>query len=173
LRLLAKIYEPTRGQIRIEGHVNPLLDFATGVESEFTGYENIFIRGIILGSTRKEIKKQIDEIAELTGLGDYLAMPIRTYSSGMKMRLFFAISTSIKPDILLIDEVFGAGDANFMDRAKNRMTSLVNQSSIVVMATHDDNLIKEFCNKALLLEGGQVKYFGSVEKAFEIYYSKE
>lgn len=169
LRLLARIYEPTRGQININGHVSPMLDFATGMEAEFTGYENIYTRGILLGSTRNEIKKQIDDIAELTGLGDYLAMPIRTYSSGMKIRLAFAISTSIKPEILLIDEVFGAGDANFMEKARTRMISLLDQSSIVVMATHDNNLIREFCTKALLLEGGRVKYFGSVEKAFEIY----
>jgi ABC-type polysaccharide/polyol phosphate transport system ATPase subunit len=172
LRLLAKIYEPTRGQVHIKGHVSPLLDFATGMESEFTGYENIYTRGILLGSTRKEIKRQIDEIAELTGLGDYLAMPVRTYSSGMKIRLAFAISTSIKPEILLIDEIFGAGDADFMDKARTRMISLLDQSSIVVMATHDDSLVSEFCTKAVLLEGGRIKYLGPVEKAFEMYYSK-
>ncbi len=172
LRLLARIYEPTRGQIKIDGHVSPMLDFATGMESEFTGYENIYIQGILLGSSRKEIKKKVDDIAELTGLGDYLAMPVRTYSSGMKIRLAFAISTSIKPDILLIDEIFGAGDAAFMDKARAKMISLLDQSSIVVMASHADDLIREFCTKVLLLEGGRVKYFGSVEKAFDIYYAK-
>jgi ABC-type polysaccharide/polyol phosphate transport system ATPase subunit len=173
LRLLARIYEPTRGNLKIEGNISPMLDIVLGVESEFTGYENIYTRGILLGLTRKQIKKQIDEIADLTGLGDYLSMPVRTYSSGMKVRLAFAISTSIKPDILLIDEVFGAGDSDFMERARKKMISLLNQSNIVVMATHSDELIKEFCNKALLLEGGQVKYFGSVEKALEIYHMKE
>ena len=173
LRLLAKIYEPTRGNLRIEGHVSPMLDIVLGVESEFTGYENIYTRSILLGLTRKQIKKRIDEIAELTGLGDYLSMPVRTYSSGMKVRLAFAISTSIKPDILLIDEVFGAGDADFMDRARQKMISLLNQSNIVVMATHSDELIKEFCNKALLLEGGRIRHFGSIEKTLEIYHKKK
>lgn len=172
LRLLAKIYEPTSGGLEIDGHISPMLDLMQGIEAEFTGYDNIVMRGTILGLTRKEIKKQIQEIAELTGLGDYLSMPVRTYSSGMMVRLAFAISTSIQPDILLIDEVFAAGDADFMEKARNRMVSLLDQSSIVVIATHADDLIKEFCNKALLLEGGTIKYFGDVNQALEIYHSK-
>lgn len=170
LRVLAKIYEPTGGKLKIEGHISPMLDLMQGIEMEFTGNENIIMRGIILGLTRKQIKKQIDEIADLTGLGDYLAMPVRTYSSGMMVRLAFAITTSIEPDILLIDEIFGAGDADFMERARNKMVSLLNQSNIVVIATHADELIRDFCNKALLLEGGRIKYFGDVEKALEIYH---
>ncbi|MBX3709365.1 MAG: ABC transporter ATP-binding protein [Gammaproteobacteria bacterium] len=170
LRLLAKIYEPNRGDIRIDGHISPMLDFFAGVEAEFTGYDNIYTRGIILGLTRREIKNQIAEIAEFTGLGDYLSMPVRTYSSGMKIRLSFAISTCIKPEILLIDEVFGAGDASFMDKARQKMISLLDQSSIVILASHSDDLIYELCSKALLLENGQVKYFGPVDNAFEIYH---
>ena len=172
LRVMANIYEPTRGHVKINGHISPMLDTVLGIESEFSGYENIYIRGILLGLTRKKIKKQVDEIAELTGLGDYLSMPTRTYSSGMKIRLAFAIATSIQPDILPIDEIFGAGDTEFMERAKQKMTSMLNQSSIVVMTTHSDELIKEFCNRALLLENGRVKYFGSVEKALEIYHTE-
>ncbi len=172
LRLLARIYEPTQGQIKINGRVSPMLDLMHGIEAECTGYENITMRGIILGLTPTQIKTQINEIAELTGLGDYLGMPVRTYSSGMMVRLAFAISTSIQPEILLIDEIFGAGDADFMDKARNRMASLLNQSSIVVIATHSDDLIREFCNKALLLEGGCIKYFGAVDKALEMYHKK-
>ncbi|OGT50994.1 MAG: sugar ABC transporter ATP-binding protein [Gammaproteobacteria bacterium RIFCSPHIGHO2_12_FULL_42_13] len=171
LRLLSRIYEPTRGHVNIEGTVSAMLDIVQGVEAEFTGYENIYIRGILAGLTHKQIKAQVDEICELTGLGDYLAMPVRTYSSGMKVRLAFAISTCINPEILLIDEVFGAGDADFMTRARNKMISLLQQSSIVVMASHSDELIREFCNKALLLEGGQVKYFGSVNEALDRYHT--
>lgn len=170
LRLLARIYEPTAGQLRVDGKVYPLLDLMHGIEQEFTGYENIFIRGTILNIPRQQIKKHIKEIAELTGLGDYLAMPVRTYSSGMKVRLAFAISTSILPDILLIDEIFAAGDADFMAKARKRMVSLLNKSNIVIIATHADGLIREFCNKALLLEGGRIKYFGPVETALQIYH---
>lgn len=169
LRLLSRIYEPSSGHINIQGRVSALLDIMQGIEAELTGYENISTRGAILGLSRKEIKEKTAEIIEFSGLGDYLSMPLRTYSSGMMVRLAFSISTSISPDILLIDEIFGAGDADFMEKARNKMVSLLNQSSIVVMATHSDELINEFCNKALLMEGGRIKYFGEVGKALEIY----
>lgn len=170
LRLLAQIYEPTSGRLHIAGKVSPMLDLMHGIEQEFTGYENIVMRGTILGIDRKKIKENMQAIAEMTGLGDYLSMPVRTYSSGMMVRLAFAISTSIEPDILLIDEIFGAGDANFMEKARQKMISLLKESNIVVIATHSDTLIKEFCNKALLLEGGRVKYFGPVAETLKIYH---
>ncbi len=173
LRLLANIYEPTQGRIAIDGRVSPMLDLMPGIETELTGYENIKIRGSLLGLSKKEIRDNMNEITELTGLGDYLNMPIRTYSSGMMVRLAFAISACNQPDILLIDEVFGAGDADFMQRARNKMISLLNKSSIVVMATHSDDLIKEFCNKTLLLEGGRIKYFGDTQTALNLYHNKE
>jgi ABC-2 type transport system ATP-binding protein len=172
LRLLANIYEPTGGYLQVDGNVSPMLDLMQGIEAEFTGYENITMRGIILGLSRDLINQHIHEIAALTGLGDYLAMPVRTYSSGMMVRLAFAISTSISPDILLIDEIFGAGDSDFMQKARHKMISLMNQSSIVVTATHSDELIREFCNKTLLLEGGRIKYFGSVDEGLELYHRK-
>jgi ABC-type polysaccharide/polyol phosphate transport system ATPase subunit len=173
LRLLSRIYEPTTGDIHIDGNISPLLDIMHGIEAEFTGYENIVARGTVLGLSRKQIDERIQDITEFSGLGDYLALPIRTYSSGMRVRLAFAISTSIKPDILLIDEVFGAGDADFMAKARARMQALLQQSSIVVMATHSDELIREFCNKALLLSGGHIKYFGDVEEAMKLYRGKQ
>ena len=148
LKLLARIYEPTSGKIRIDGNISPMLDLLTGIEAEFTGYENIIIRGTILGLTHKQIKAKANEIAEFTGLGDYLSMPVRTYSSGMMVRLAFAISTCIDPDIMIIDEVFGAGDATFMNKARNKLVSMLNQSSIVVIATHVNELVHEFFNKA-------------------------
>lgn len=171
LRLLAKIYEPTSGAVHIDGHISSMLDLMPGIELEFTGYENIVSRGLLLGLKRHEIERQKDEIAALTGLGDYLHMPVRTYSSGMMVRLAFAISTSIKPEILLIDEIFGAGDADFMQKARDRMISLLNQSSIFVLATHANDIIKEFCNKALVMEAGRIKFFGDVQQAFELYSS--
>lgn len=172
LRLLAKIYEPMSGRLEIEGRISPMLDLMQGIEAEFTGYDNILMRGTILGLSRTQIRQQMNDIAEMTGLGDYLSMPVRTYSSGMMVRLAFAISTSIFPEILLIDEIFNAGDADFMERARQKMMSLLNQSSIVVIATHADDLIQEFCNKALLLESGQIKYFGPIDNALEIYHQK-
>lgn len=172
LRLLASIYEPTFGQLKIQGNVSPMLSLMHGIESEFTGYENIIQRGIILGLTRKEIEAQINDIAEMTGLGDYLYMPVRTYSSGMMVRLAFAISTCIKPEILLIDEIFGAGDTAFMQKARQKMIDLLSQSSLVVIASHSVELIKEFCNKTILLESGSIKYFGEVDTAIDLYQGK-
>jgi ABC-type polysaccharide/polyol phosphate transport system ATPase subunit len=172
LRLIANIYEPTRGNIKIAGNISSMLNLKSGMQMELTGYENITIKGIIAGLTPQEIEMRTKEIAELTGLGDYLAMPIRTYSSGMLIRLAFAITTNIKPEILLLDEIFGAGDADFMQLARKKMISLLDESSIVVMVNHSDKIISDFCNKALLLEGGCIKYFGSVEKGLEIYNKK-
>lgn len=172
LRLLSNIYEPTTGRMIVDGKVSSLLSLMHGIETELTGIDNIIIRGTILGLSREQIKERIAEITEFSGLGDYLSMPLRIYSSGMLVRLAFAISTSIKPDILLIDEVFSAGDADFMEKARERMVTLLEQSSIVVLASHADGLITEFCNKALLLEGGRVKYFGPVPEAFQVYYNK-
>ena len=172
LRLIANIYEPVSGDRYVEGNISSILNLTQGIEVEYTGYENVIIRGTILGVPRKQINQQMEEIAALTGLGDYMSMPVRTYSLGMLVRLAFAISTSIQPDILLIDEVFGAGDADFMQKAVDKMTSLLNQSSIVVLATHSDSLIKEFCNKVLLLDGGQVKFFGDVDQGIELYHQK-
>jgi len=172
LRLVSGIYEPSRGDIKIEGHISPILDLMHGMETEFTGYENIILRGTFLGNSRKQINEQIENIAEFSGLGDYLSMPVRTYSSGMMVRLAFAISVSINPEILVIDEVFGAGDANFMERAREKMMSLLTRASIVIMANHSDAIIREFCNKVALFEGGQLKYYGTVEEGFNIYHGK-
>ncbi len=169
LRLLAGIYEPTHGDLKIDGHVSALLDIMQGIEGEFTGYENIIMRGTLLGLSRAEINDKIQEISDFTGLGDYLSMPIRTYSSGMQVRLAFAVSAAINPEILLIDEVFGVGDTSFMEKAEQRMISLLDQSSIVVMANHSEESVKRFCNKVILLEGGTVKFFGEVSEAYKIY----
>lgn len=169
LRLLAQIYEPTFGQIKIDGHVSSMLDLIQWMEPEATGCENIYMRSIVLGLKKKEAKKRINEIAELTGLGDFLNMPVRTYSNGMLARLAFAISTSIMPEILLIDEVFGAGDTEFIKKAHERMVSLLNQSSIVIMASHSDDILRQFCNKGLVLDNGAIKYNGPIDDALKYY----
>lgn len=172
LRLLAKIYEPTFGNIKIDGHVSSMLDLFQCVEPEASGRENIFMRGIILGLSKKDIIKKIDEISDLTGLGDFLNMPVRTYSSGMLARLAFAISTSVSPEILLMDEGFGTGDTDFIKKAHERMISLLNLSSIVVMTSHSEEIIRQFCNKALVLDGGEIRYIGTVDNAFQYYANK-
>lgn len=169
LRVVSEIYEPTHGAVHIDGKVSPLLDVMLGMEHESTGYENIIMRGILLGLTEKQIKQKVEEIANFSELGDYLSVPLRTYSAGMKVRLAFGAATSVDPEILVLDEVVGAGDSVFMNKAKQRLDQLVEKSSIVLFAAHSDDIIKRFCNKVLLLHAGSVKYFGSVEEGMSIY----
>ncbi len=169
LRVVSEIYEPTSGSIDINGKVSPLLDVMLGMEHESTGYENIIMRGILLGLTEKKIKQKMDDIANFSELGDYLSVPLRTYSAGMKVRLAFGAATSVDPEILVLDEVVGAGDAGFMNKAKKRLDQLVEKSSIVLFAAHSDEIIKRFCNKVVLLESGSVRYFGPIDKGLSLY----
>jgi ABC-type polysaccharide/polyol phosphate transport system ATPase subunit len=164
LKVLAQIYEPTQGVIKISGQTSCLFDIMMGMDQELTGYENIILRGLILGLSKQEIKKTIPDIEEFAGLGDFMKMPIRTYSSGMMVRLAFGIVTSISSDILLIDEVVNVGDASFMEKAKARMASLIHRSDIMVLSTHDHQMVREFCNKVICLEQGHVSFFGNINE---------
>lgn len=169
LRVLAGVYEPTVGTVHSKGHVIPLFNPSLGIDMEATGYENIVLRGLLLGLDPVEIRRRQKEVVEFTELGDYLNMPVRTYSTGMRLRLAFAISTCIEPEILLMDEWIGAGDAHFLEKAQKRMNNMVDRSSILVIASHSEGLIKRLCNKALYLEGGRIKAFGPVEETLKIY----
>lgn len=169
LRVLAGIYEPTRGVVRHEGHISPLFDTTLGMDTEATGYENIVLGGLFLGLSPREIRGRTDEIAEFTELGDYLSVPVRTYSTGMMLRLAFAVSTCIDPDILLMDEWIGVGDAHFLEKAERRMERLVDHSRILVIASHSDALIKRLCNKVVLLDHGEVKAIGLVAEILDQY----
>lgn len=157
LRLLSNIYEPTSGHMKIHGRVSSLLDIMLGIEHELTGYENIVTRCTLLGLTKAEIKAKMNQIAEFTELGDFLSMPVRTYSAGMKLRLAFSVVTSIDPEILILDEVITAGDAHFMEKAKERMDQLIDKANIVVMASHSKEIIQTLCNKVITLEAGKIK----------------
>ena len=167
LKVLAQIYEPTQGVIKVSGETSCLFDIMMGLDQELTGYENIVLRGLILGLSKQEIKKIIPDIEAFAELGDFMKMPIRTYSSGMMVRLAFGIVTSISSDILLIDEVVNVGDASFMEKAKARMVSLIHRSDIMVLSTHDHQIIKEFCNKVICLDQGILTFFGDVHEAFD------
>lgn len=169
LRVLAQIYEPTSGSIAVNGKVSTLLELMLGIDQESTGYENIVMRGLLLGLTRQEIDAKIDAIAAFTELGDYLAVPVRTYSSGMQLRLAFGVATSINPEILLMDEIVGAGDATFMDKAQKKLNEFIEQSSILVLASHDSKTVQNICNKGLVLAAGKLRYFGSVAQALDFY----
>jgi ABC-type polysaccharide/polyol phosphate transport system ATPase subunit len=170
LKVLAQIYEPTTGCVTVKGQTNCLFDIMMGMDQELNGYENIMLRGVILGLSSREAKKIVPQVEEFGELGDFMKMPIKTYSSGMKLRLAYGIITSVSSEILLVDEIVNVGDARFMGKAKERMKSLVHQSDIMVLSSHDTNVVKEFCNKALWLEKGLVKCFGSVDDVLKIYH---
>ena len=166
---LPEFIEPTQGSIRIDGRVSPLFSTSPGLVTDDTGYENVVTCGLLLGMTRDEIERKLPEIEAFTELSDYLALPVRTYSSGMLVRLGFAIATAIDPEILLLDEGLGAGDARFATRAANRVKALIERSSIMVLASHSDELIRQMCKRAILLDRGQVIADGPTEEVLEIY----
>jgi ABC-type polysaccharide/polyol phosphate transport system ATPase subunit len=169
LRVLAGVYEPTAGVIRSEGRITPLFDVSLGIDVEATGTENIYLRGALLGLTRRELDKKRDEIATFTELGDYMSAPVRTYSAGMSMRLAFAISTSIVPEILLMDENIAAGDAHFIHKAERRLNEIVERSGIMVLASHSEDLIERLCNRAVWMDAGMVRAVGRPQEILTAY----
>jgi ABC-type polysaccharide/polyol phosphate transport system ATPase subunit len=157
LRTMAGIYTPVSGKITREGRVTTIIELGAGLDPELTGYENIFRMGMLLGASRSDMDNAIPDIESFTELGDFLSMPVRTYSSGMMMRLMFAVGTAVRPEILLIDEMFGTGDAAFQEKAHNRMKELIDTAKIFVFASHSPDLIKKYCRRVFSLEHGLVK----------------
>ncbi len=156
LRALSGVYAPVRGKLSTRGKIASLLDVSMGLDPDATGFENIYLRGILDGLPPARIKSKIDEIADFSELGEYLNLPVRTYSSGMMLRLAFAISTSIEADILIMDEWLSVGDADFSVKAAQRLETLVGNASIVVVATHDPSLIERVCTRKISLEHGKM-----------------
>ena len=172
LRVINGIYEPQVGRVLVEGRTVPLFDTSLGMDLESTGYENILLRGMYLGLSRTEIRAKTQEIADFTELGSFLEMPAKTYSTGMAARLAFAISTSIEPDILLIDEGISAGDAVFLEKAKQRLEDLIERTRILILASHDEQLVRRWCNRAVLFEKGRCVSVGSVDEILRQYHSE-
>ena len=173
LRLLAGIYEPTRGYSRTIGKVAPVFDLGVGMDPEISGYENILIRGLFLGMTRKEMRKRVDDIAEFSELGNYLSMPLRTYSTGMRIRLALGIVTSIDPEVLILDEGIGAVDAAFMEKARDRLKELVKRSGILIFANHADEFLMELCDSAIWMDHGQMKMQGPLRDVLTAYKGRD
>ncbi len=152
LRTIAGIYEPTLGSINVKGSIASLIDISLGMDSEASGYENIRMRGIMMGMKLKQIKLIEEEIADFTELGSFLELPIRTYSTGMQMRLGFAVSTAMKADIILMDEWLNVGDSYFIEKAEKRLQNFIKDTAILVIASHSEKLIKNTTNQILYLE---------------------
>jgi ABC-type polysaccharide/polyol phosphate transport system ATPase subunit len=172
LKVLAGVYKPDSGSMRIEGRVSPLFNSAPGLDPDDNGYENIMTCGLFLGMTAEEINRKLPDIVAFCELGEYLDLPVRTYSNGMVARLGFAIATSIDPDILLLDEGLGAGDAAFAERAEARMKALIQRTRILVLASHSDALITGMCNRAMLLEKGGLIAIGPVDDILDRYHKR-
>lgn len=164
LRVLAGIYHPTAGSIDVLGRCLPLFDLSAGFDEEATGYENIMRRGLVIGARRSEIDARRAEIAEFTELGDRLDLPLRTYSSGMMLRLIFAVATAVGGEIVLLDEWIGVGDQHFRKKARTRLDEIVARAGILVLASHDVELVKSICNRAILLEQGRIIAAGTTEE---------
>jgi homopolymeric O-antigen transport system ATP-binding protein len=169
LKVFAGVYEPTHGRFTSSGRVSSLLDIQVGLNVDATGRENIVLRGMYMGIHPQEMRRRATEVAEFTELGEYLDMPVRTYSAGMMIRLAFAASTCIPPDILIMDEWLAAGDAQFLEKAQRRVEEFVRTSSILVLASHSLELVEQWCNRGLLLHQGRTVAIGPIDEVIAIY----
>jgi len=169
LRVIAGVYPPLLGSVAIRGKTSSFTDITLGMDPEATGWENITFRCVFLGLTFSEARAIAPSIGEFSELGEYLDLPVRTYSSGMFIRLAFAISTAVQPDIVIMDEMIGVGDQNFIDKAQRRLAGILERAQILVLASHSEPIIRSFCNKALWLDKGQAKMFGSVDAVLSAY----
>lgn len=172
LRVLAGVYKPDIGTLSFRGKVTSLFNIAIGMDMDDTGIENISTIGMYLGMTTKEIESKKADVIKFSGLGDFIGLPVRTYSNGMLVRLSFAIATTLDPEILLMDEGIGAGDAQFAEGAKARLEEFYRRLDVLVIASHSDDLIRQLCNKAMLLEHGKVIVYGGVEEVIETYHKR-
>lgn len=171
LRLCAGIYQPIAGKVFQEGKLSSVFSQPPGMDYEDTGYDNIITCGLFLGLTKKEILEKIDEIEKTSELGDYLNLPVRAYSTGMVIRLSFAIATSISPEIMIIDEHLGESDYKFIHNAKLKIEKITRTSSILLFASHSEALIKDLCDEAILMNNGEIVMRGKVDDVYGLYHN--
>jgi ABC-type polysaccharide/polyol phosphate transport system ATPase subunit len=169
LKALCRVYEPTKGEILVNGRIAPLLEIGAGFHPEFTGRENIYLNGSILGYSRQKLKDIEPEVINFSELEEFIDTPVKYYSTGMYMRLAFSLATAMQPDILVLDEIFAGGDAAFMAKAKTRMNSLIDKANIMIMVSHDDTLIKAHCNRVLWMDHGRLFADGPPDKLLDQY----
>ena len=170
LRILSGIFEPTSGKAEIRGSCNSLINIGLGIDPEATGRENILLRGVMMGLKPSQIRRNIDEIIDFTGLGQFIDLPFRTYSTGMQMRLAFAVSTGISPEILIMDEWLSTGDEEFSKRANQRISEIVNRSEILILASHSHDLLSSNCNRVIWLEHGKIRMDDKSEVVLKAYF---
>jgi lipopolysaccharide transport system ATP-binding protein len=164
LKAIAGLYPINNGTMEVNGEIRSLLDISLGFEPESTGRENILYRGLLLGQSPKQMRAMEEEVVSFADIGEFIDYPVKTYSAGMQVRLAFAISTAIPGDILLLDEVIGAGDASFMIKAQKRITELIDQANIMILASHDFTSVRKLCNRAIVLDHGKLMFDGDTEE---------
>lgn len=169
LKLLSKIYEPTSGIADISGEISSLTDITMGMDAESSGYDNILMRCILMGMTYKEANEKVQEIVDFSELEQYINLPIRTYSTGMYLRLAYTIATCVAPDILIMDEMIGAGDSSFIHKAKIRSIELIKKTKIMVISSHDMSIMRDICNRGIWLEKGKVCMDGTIDEVIIAY----
>lgn len=169
LKMISGIYPPTNGILNVSGKISSMFELSTGFEMESSGWDNIYLRGLMLGETPSSIKEKMKEIAEFSELGEFLDMPVKYYSSGMFVRLAFSVSTAIKPDILLLDEIVAAGDASFLKKAEKRMNEMIDVAKIMVLVTHSMKTAKDLTNRCLWFEKGKVVMDGKPKEVIKEY----
>jgi len=170
LKMITGVSHPTEGEITVNGRVSALLELAAGFNPEFTGRENIYFKGNVMGLTDEEIKELEPEIIEFAALGDYIDQPVRTYSSGMKARLGFAINSNIDPEIMIVDEALSVGDKAFRIKCRQKIKQIRQKDGITFLfVTHAPNFAKEFCKRGIVLEHGKIKFDGPIEEAIKLY----
>jgi ABC-type polysaccharide/polyol phosphate transport system ATPase subunit len=169
LKVLAGIYPPTRGKRLVEGQISSLFDLTLGFEPDSTGWDNIHYRSYLQGETPRSVRSKLQAIAAFSELGDFLDMPVRYYSAGMLVRLAFSIATTMEPQILLVDEVFGAGDMAFQQKAQERMRSMISRAKLIVFVSHDLGSVARLCDQAVWLDQGQIRLLGPTKQVVAAY----
>lgn len=170
LKMIAGVTRPTRGKIEVRGRVAPLLEVGTGFHPELTGMENIFLNGVILGMRRAEVARHVDQIVEFADIGPFLETPIKHYSSGMRVRLGFAVAAHLDRDIFLLDEVLAVGDREFQEKSLTRLRELAVEGRTILVVSHGDRQIERFCSRSILLDHGRLLASGTpsdIQKLYE------
>ncbi len=172
LKTISQIYEPHKGKVKVKGRIAPLLEIGAGFNPEFTGRENIYLNGAMLGFNKEKMQEKEKDIIEFTDLGHFIDMPVKYYSTGMHSRLAFTIATMVDPEILVIDEIFAGGDGKFIAKGTERMNNLINTSKIVLMVSHNLDIIRSICQRTIIIDKGKLIADGHTEEILDLYYKK-
>ena len=172
LNLMQSTTYPTSGEIQVDGEIGSFVNLGAGFFQEYTGRENIYYKSMLIGRDREKVDEYIDDIIDFIDIGEYIDMPLKTYSSGMRARLGFAISVFTNPDIILLDEIFSVGDRNFKEKSASKMKEMFASGKTIVLTSHSERQIKNFCSRVIYIENGLIAFDGSVDEAYDEYNSK-